>query len=372
MRCNFCGQEMPERSEVCPHCGKKRASAFQVAPPLGSEDSSAPNPSSKLRKAASFSGNAAPKAAARVNDGRNSAPPPAAQPRVPNSIPAAPTSAQPRAASPAPAAPTPASTPVQPSMPYPVPAAPPIPAAVGRAPKVKAAAPTGTTAKKKKLWPKLTLIGLCVLAAAALTLGALHYFGVIELPFLPKNSGDKPSEGGDSDVEDIPEETLQRPDPEEYLSKRGTILQRTDAMTSSQIRSEAEAWSDFAARGFTDVPINAYYDIGGVYQGETEISENGTARHPYYQTYYQSEYGGLWMITEIDGVFLAEPLSYSESGGWKIPHILSESATITDYDGSTNCFYVIEPDESQIFVKVVSRIDAELLDGLSIVEVDQK
>ena len=50
--------------------------------------------------------------------------------------------------------------------------------------------------------------------------------------------------------------------------------------------------------------------------------------------------------------------------------VISESATITSYDSTTNKFYEIIPDSSMLIVKTVSRIDAETLDNLTFGGID--
>ena len=259
--------------------------------------------------------------------------------------------------------------------------------AAGRCPRCNpAAAPTPETRnpakqpkqkqgkKKGKLAVKLVLIGLAVLLVAFLALCALQYFGVVNLPFLGKLLGGVGlTRGPEADgPRIIPEETLERPDPEAYLTEQGSILERTDAKNAGTIRTEAEISRIFAERGFTGYPIVACYDMDGRYIGEQEISETGTGKHPFYQTYYVSEDGALWSVTEINGVFQAEPMTYNADTGWGQACLISESITIMNYDGESNRFYTVVPDSNQIFLKTIGHIDARALDELDRWEVSQR
>ena len=222
----------------------------------------------------------------------------------------------------------------------------------------------------------LVLIGLAVLIGTFLILSALQYFGVLKIPFLGKLLGGigltKDSGKRASGPRIVPEETLERPDPESYMTEHGSVLNRADAKSSAAAMTEADACRAFAERGFSEYPVVAFYDMNGRYIGEREASISGTDRHPYYQTYFASDDGILWSVMVVNGVFMAEPFSYNAQGYWRTPHMLSERATIQNYDGSSNTYYEISPDSNELFLKTVTRIDAKTLSALDYWEVDER
>lgn len=240
-----------------------------------------------------------------------------------------------------------------------------------RCPKCGYAAPPApapaAAPKKKKKKAKLILILVAFLLAALLITSALHCFGIVNLPLLGKVLGAVgiyPVNG----PRNVPEEEVERPAAESYLSEFGSVTGREIARTAA-LRTEAEAFREYAARGFTDLTITASYDADGDYLGNVEISRDGTEKHPYYEARYLTPDNVLWTVTLTGDMFLAEPVSYNAWGNWEIPHVLSETEGFRTYDGQTNTFYTMTPDPAALVIKRVVRIDANTLNTISAWEV---
>ena len=220
-----------------------------------------------------------------------------------------------------------------------------------------AAAPMAAPAPKKKR-KKPVLILLALLLAALLIALALHFLGVIDLPLL--------SDGG---ADEIPRETLTRPEAEAYLSRQGSVSGPESAQNAA-LRTEAEALREFAARGFGVVEITACYNADGAYYDERVI-EGGSEKHPYYKAIYRTPDEVLWAITLMGDAFYADPISYNGEERWSVPHVLSDTGTYRTYDGKANAFFTVTPDPDALFVKRVDRIDADTLDEMGLWEVDE-
>ena len=150
---------------------------------------------------------------------------------------------------------------------------------------------------------------------------------------------------------------------DEYFHKNTTVHSEFTAEEAENIRTESEAFINLQSRGFTTFSILAEYDMEGVITQGYEISPDSQEKHPMYQTYYVTATGDTWMILEINGVIMANPLSYNQYAKKII--VLSETDTITSYDNSLNKFYVNIPKEGVTQVKKVDRISAEVLETLT-------
>lgn len=168
---------------------------------------------------------------------------------------------------------------------------------------------------------------------------------------------------------DMPEKfEPERIDADEYFEENSQILQEIPAENGG--RTEAEAYQNLTERGFTMAPITANYSMKGKYSDPKEISESGSGKHPMYVTYYVTEEGNAWVIYEINGKVFANPVFYNAQSGEDVQVMLSETGTITSYDGTLNKFYETIPNESALKVMVVEKIDAETLDQLTAEEIE--
>jgi len=248
----------------------------------------------------------------------------------------------------------------------------------------RAAMSTGQ--KIRGFFLKLLLVVLLLAILTAGVVGTLVYFDIVDIPVInnilistgikqeeeePPSNQDDPDDGDETDVEDGMTSSYEvtPPDADEYFQNNSTIVAEIDINASNEVRTEAETYNNFTDRGFAENPITTEYAMDGKYYKATEISRS-SSKHPIYQTYYISANGDYWTIIEINGVIMANPLSYNEQSELDVLVIISESSTVTSYDSTTNKFYETIPDKSALIVKTVSRIDAETLDNLTFGGID--
>ena len=243
----------------------------------------------------------------------------------------------------------------------------------GKKPGTKSGKKTGSTLL-------IVLIVIGVLILACIVIGALQLTDVINVPFVgktlaavglscaPKNEKEDASDSL-AVAAFVDKETLEIPDINSYLSEYGRIVGVTPTESSAACESEAQAISTLRERGFTEYPITTRYAMDGTNEDYHEVSENSTARHPIYETYFISEDGAVWTISEINGRVIAFPATYNEEGLWSVRHIVAESDTYLYYDSIDNKFYEIAPDPSKTVIIRVDRIDADTLARLTEEEV---
>lgn len=248
--------------------------------------------------------------------------------------------------------------------------------------------------KKRKFEVYLTIVAviLALILIATAVLATLTYYNVLRIPFfddvfvsrgmkapqiqavtepLDDASDDETVPSDDAELSNPGSYDVTPPDADKYFKEISTIISDFDAGDSQNIHSEADAYSNLTDRGFKQFPITTEYSIEGEYSKASEISRSSKSVHPMYQTYYITESGDVWVITEVNGSIIANPLSYNAESSLDAPVMLSEANTITTYDSTKNKFYVIVPNDSAIIVKTVTRIDAETLEGLTKGEIDK-
>lgn len=240
----------------------------------------------------------------------------------------------------------------------------------------------------------LSVLVLAILVAGVI--GLLVYYDIVDIPFVKdlfvsigieegKESESTPSEVGESTSskenssvsdqnmsfdEDMPQSyEVAPPDADEYFHNNSQVISEMCVKDSNTVHTEAEAYANFADRGFTDYSITTEYSMDGEYSDAVDISDTSSATHPIYQTYYITESGDIWTIFEINGVVMANPVSYNMESDFGIQVIISESNTVTSYDSTTNKFYETIPKVTELLVQTVSRIDAETLESLTVGEI---
>ena len=171
----------------------------------------------------------------------------------------------------------------------------------------------------------------------------------------PQEEDSQPPEFVDSQGEDA----------ETYYERRSEVLDVAEADVSASVHSEAEASANLTERGFDQYPVTTDYSLQGEYIGETEISSDSAEKHPVYETYYMSGEEIIWVIYEINGRVIADPVSYNLESGRNVRLVIAENTTLISYDGTMNRFYETIPDASVLFLKTVPRIDAEMLNNLT-------
>lgn len=236
--------------------------------------------------------------------------------------------------------------------------------------------PDKPSKKKGKTAAVLILYLALVFLLSFATLAILNQFDVIDVPFMDRLfHSDSNSGTDDINLEDeddsIPEEyTVVAPDAQQYFQDNSTILSVQDATASPQVHTESETYQNLTQRGFVDQPIVSEYNMAGEYAEPVTIDAASSSKHPSYMTYYVCANGQVWTIFEINGVVMANPVSYNLQSTRSAQLIISESESVTSYDGTTNKFYETIPSESELIVKTVSKIDAQTLENLDYGAID--
>lgn len=247
--------------------------------------------------------------------------------------------------------------------------------------------------KKSRFERHLTILAV-ILALVLITvavLAILTYYNILRIPFFddvfisrgmktpqmsvvtePADDSDKADDSvEDAELSNPGSYDVTPPDADEYFEEISTVISDCDAEDSHDIHSEADAYSNLVDRGFKQFPITTEYSIEGEYSKASEISRSSKTLHPIYQTYYITESGDIWVITEVNGCIIANPMFYNAESTRNAPVMLSEANTITAYDSTKNKFYVIEPYDSAMIIITVDRIDAQALESLTKGEIDK-
>ena len=154
-------------------------------------------------------------------------------------------------------------------------------------------------------------------------------------------------------------------DAEAYYEKNSEVIASYDVKTSESIQTERQAVDDLSGRDFTQNPVTYTYSISGEYIGE-HTATNGEEQHPIYQTFYTSKNDEFWTIISVNGSVIANPVSYNIVSGKGVQFIIAESNVVTSYSSTKNVFYETIPNESELIVHVVDKINAETLDALTV------
>ncbi len=152
---------------------------------------------------------------------------------------------------------------------------------------------------------------------------------------------------------------------EQYFEKNSQLIDIVNVEESEDVMSESEVKSFLEDRGFGDYQINYSYSLDGEFGDKTEISEESTDKHPTYQTIYLSKSGEAWIIDVINGAVFANPFDYNMESERGVQLLVSETNELTSYDSESGKFFITIPNDTEVIVKVVGRIDAETLDGLT-------
>ena len=158
---------------------------------------------------------------------------------------------------------------------------------------------------------------------------------------------------------------LESVDIETYYRENGQIISIVQADQSTALHTEADAVRNLTERGFSQFPVTSDFSIDGEYREPEEVSDGSTQLHPIYETNYITRNGDVWVIYEINGQCLANPVSYNMESGNSAQLIISERETVMSYDASENRFYETLPDESALIIRVIEKIDAETIESLT-------
>jgi len=177
----------------------------------------------------------------------------------------------------------------------------------------------------------------------------------------------EPTAGEDEDNTEFENEPI---DVGAYMEEIGDVEGVVQLGESSDVKRGTYVIEMLNERGFGMYPVTAEYTMDGEYLGEEITAEDDTT-YPFYETYYMSAAGEIWTINIIAGTITAYPVTYNMEGERDVAIIFSESAELTSYDCVANTFYKFTPDENVIFVIVVGRIEASMLDMLTKEEMDR-
>ena len=160
-------------------------------------------------------------------------------------------------------------------------------------------------------------------------------------------------------------------DADAYYEQNSTVISEVDADASEEVQTEKAVLEDLENRGFPESPVFTNYDMDGTFHEDIEIGDMPADKHPKYMTYYVTENEEVWTLIWINGKILANPVSYNLQSTLPAQLVISETETITGYDNYTGKFYETIPNDSELIVKIVDCIDKDLLESLTIEEIDK-
>lgn len=163
---------------------------------------------------------------------------------------------------------------------------------------------------------------------------------------------------------------VEHPDADKYYEENSQIISEIKAKKSKNVNTEEEVITILRERGFDQYPVESEYLLDGEYYDSESVSEDSDEKHPIYETYYVNEKEEIWIITVINGEIMANPVSYNLQSEKEVETVISETETIMSYDSTTNKFYETIPDTSVLEVIVIDNINADILDTLTIGEID--
>ena len=215
-------------------------------------------------------------------------------------------------------------------------------------------------------------IGIAVLLGCILV-GMIA--GVAALTIFKKDNGtgsgavtESNSDDNAAGDESIPVEIV---DADEYYEQNATVISVTDAHTSEEVQTEKEILNDLEKRGFFFFFAFTDYDMDGTFHEEIEIGDMPADKHPKYIAYYVTENNEVWTLIWINGKIMANPVSYNLQSTRPVQLVISETDAINGYDNHTGKFYETIPNDNALIVKVVESIDKDLLERLTIEEIDK-
>ena len=131
-----------------------------------------------------------------------------------------------------------------------------------------------------------------------------------------------------------------------------------EALTPSEVRGTLDDL------GFEDYQLTMYYSMTGEYLGE-DINQDSNDEHPTYDLQYVTDSGDLWIIYVYGNQIMANPVSYNIQSSRDVRVLISEKESITSYSSKENCFYEIIPNDTEVLVFTVEKIDAKTLEELT-------
>lgn len=146
----------------------------------------------------------------------------------------------------------------------------------------------------------------------------------------------------------------ERIDAKTYYNKYSKVINEVSLDESTNMMSEEEAYNLFQSYGFAECIIVSEYTETGEYSGPNEIIPFSSNKHPVYRSDYIDEQGNIFEIYLIDGLLMANPVSFNAKTGNNIMVAVSSSKTLKSYDSKTKTFYETMPKNSIIRVQEAS------------------
>lgn len=165
--------------------------------------------------------------------------------------------------------------------------------------------------------------------------------------------------------------TVTSPDADAYYENNSKVISEINVKDSDAVLTEAETSQALEDRGFTQFSVTSAYSMDGKYYDSEDVSDTSSKKHPIYETYYVTAAEEVWTIFVINGVTMANPVSYNLQSTLGVQVIFSETDTVMSYDSVTNKFYETIPDKSVLIVITVEKIDAQTLERLTVEEIDR-
>lgn len=213
---------------------------------------------------------------------------------------------------------------------------------------------------------RLILLLLVLLVVAVAVLMVLDHFGIVSPEDFQKSNEKRVDVELHGEVLDDESYTVAAVDADEYFENHAKVLKEIDAKDSKKLQSGKEVRKLLSERGFSDCILTAVYSLEGDLEPENEVTEKTSDKYPMYQAYYESANGNVWLIYSINSSLMAVPIlnNIQPQGGAEM--IVSESNTLISYDSVKNKFYETIPNSTEINVKTVDSITADVLNSLTI------
>ena len=152
---------------------------------------------------------------------------------------------------------------------------------------------------------------------------------------------------------------------EDYFNQNSVVKNILTAKDSSDVHTEKEVEDEMKSRGFNQNSVYYEFSMKGKHQESTETNGSGK-KHPVYQTYYVTDKGDIWTISDINGHITAYPVSFNLERDDEVEVIVSENDTLFSYDSIDNKYYETIPDSSVVDMRILENIDAKTLDGMTV------
>ena len=146
-----------------------------------------------------------------------------------------------------------------------------------------------------------------------------------------------------------------------YVFKE-SVIERIDAGTSTDVPDVATVTAELEKRGFSGYTITASYSQDGIIRDTEEIDPTSGEKCPLYNVFYETPKGMWWVIYVCNGKYMANPLFMYDAT--LVQNLVVEDEYVTSYSSNSNEFIVSVPDDSELLMRRVDRIDAETLGAL--------